>query len=225
MAIIACPECHGQVSDQAQFCPHCGYPIEQRIKGAGLSEQDNIIPDIEDYEPAETPHAAEQTPYEPITTSHDADRPQYGAPAAPVKSRGSKAKEGFMALMMLVVIVAVGAYFIVPYFTETTPTDHEVVMPSDEGNVAIDDYEPVPETSEPAKPSSPAQNKEALPAPTPRDSVVEHPATPAPKPATPAPPAQPTKTQPATPQSTPAPEAPKPISPKTEAAQPATPII
>lgn len=27
MALILCPECELQISDKAQFCPHCGYPI------------------------------------------------------------------------------------------------------------------------------------------------------------------------------------------------------
>ncbi len=27
MALIKCPECDGEVSDQATTCPHCGYPI------------------------------------------------------------------------------------------------------------------------------------------------------------------------------------------------------
>lgn len=25
--LIACPECSGKVSDKAQACPHCGYPV------------------------------------------------------------------------------------------------------------------------------------------------------------------------------------------------------
>lgn len=29
MALITCPECHGQVSDKAAACPHCGYPLEK----------------------------------------------------------------------------------------------------------------------------------------------------------------------------------------------------
>lgn len=29
MALITCPECHGQVSDKAAACPHCGYPFER----------------------------------------------------------------------------------------------------------------------------------------------------------------------------------------------------
>ena len=28
MPLIFCPECHNQVSDQAENCPHCGYPIK-----------------------------------------------------------------------------------------------------------------------------------------------------------------------------------------------------
>ncbi len=27
MALIACPECTGRVSDRAEACPHCGYPV------------------------------------------------------------------------------------------------------------------------------------------------------------------------------------------------------
>ena len=29
MAIIACPECMGKVSDKALSCPHCGFPLQQ----------------------------------------------------------------------------------------------------------------------------------------------------------------------------------------------------
>ncbi len=29
MALIACPECNKQVSDQAPACPHCGFPISR----------------------------------------------------------------------------------------------------------------------------------------------------------------------------------------------------
>lgn len=27
MSLATCPECRGSVSDQAQVCPHCGYPL------------------------------------------------------------------------------------------------------------------------------------------------------------------------------------------------------
>ena len=32
MALAKCPECAGQVSSMAYDCPHCGYPIAQRIE-------------------------------------------------------------------------------------------------------------------------------------------------------------------------------------------------
>ena len=31
MALIKCPECEKEVSDKAQTCIHCGYPINQNI--------------------------------------------------------------------------------------------------------------------------------------------------------------------------------------------------
>ena len=34
MALLTCPECEGKVSDQAELCPHCGFPI----KGKELSK-------------------------------------------------------------------------------------------------------------------------------------------------------------------------------------------
>ncbi len=30
MALIACPECQKQISDQATACPQCGYPLRER---------------------------------------------------------------------------------------------------------------------------------------------------------------------------------------------------
>ena len=31
MALIKCPECHREISDQAESCPHCGYPIQKKL--------------------------------------------------------------------------------------------------------------------------------------------------------------------------------------------------
>lgn len=30
MALIECPECHKQISDKAEACPNCGYPINKQ---------------------------------------------------------------------------------------------------------------------------------------------------------------------------------------------------
>jgi hypothetical protein len=32
MALIPCPECTKVVSNQAFFCPHCGYPLHPQIQ-------------------------------------------------------------------------------------------------------------------------------------------------------------------------------------------------
>ena len=31
MALINCPECERQISDQAKNCPDCGYPVKSEI--------------------------------------------------------------------------------------------------------------------------------------------------------------------------------------------------
>ena len=33
MALIACPECGGRVSDRALACPHCGFPVRDERHG------------------------------------------------------------------------------------------------------------------------------------------------------------------------------------------------
>ncbi len=32
MSLIICPECKGKVSDKANTCPHCGYPINKNVQ-------------------------------------------------------------------------------------------------------------------------------------------------------------------------------------------------
>lgn len=45
MTLITCPECHGQVSDKAAVCPHCGYPLErtEREKEQLVSELTGVL--------------------------------------------------------------------------------------------------------------------------------------------------------------------------------------
>jgi RNA polymerase subunit RPABC4/transcription elongation factor Spt4 len=38
MALINCPECNKEVSDKADMCPNCGYPINGSIKMQPLPE-------------------------------------------------------------------------------------------------------------------------------------------------------------------------------------------
>lgn len=41
MALIKCPECGKQISDKAEMCPHCGYPIDSIKDGIKQSDQIN----------------------------------------------------------------------------------------------------------------------------------------------------------------------------------------
>lgn len=34
MALMACPECRREISDQAHACPGCGYPIRAAVTGS-----------------------------------------------------------------------------------------------------------------------------------------------------------------------------------------------
>lgn len=39
MALITCPECGKQVSDSAEACPNCGYPIRKKTKAAAAKRK------------------------------------------------------------------------------------------------------------------------------------------------------------------------------------------
>ena len=44
MALIKCPECGGQVSDKAEACIHCGYPLKNISQNAQekMLKQENL---------------------------------------------------------------------------------------------------------------------------------------------------------------------------------------
>ncbi len=44
MALITCPECGNQISDQAVSCPVCGYPIRQPIPGYAAGQPAYHVP-------------------------------------------------------------------------------------------------------------------------------------------------------------------------------------
>lgn len=59
MALITCPECHGQVSDKAAVCPHCGYPLErtEREKEQLVSELTGVLKAKIDNNTADQEHS------------------------------------------------------------------------------------------------------------------------------------------------------------------------
>ena len=46
MALITCPECGGQVSDKADVCIHCGYPLKDNKSEENKNSEDNVYCDI-----------------------------------------------------------------------------------------------------------------------------------------------------------------------------------
>ncbi len=44
MALIKCPECGKEISSVAESCPHCGYPIQRKIKEETKAEATNTEP-------------------------------------------------------------------------------------------------------------------------------------------------------------------------------------
>lgn len=50
MALIKCPECNGSVSDKAEICIHCGYPLEKSYAYSFIDTVEIInIEDLSDY--------------------------------------------------------------------------------------------------------------------------------------------------------------------------------
>lgn len=45
MALIPCPECHHEVSDQAEKCPQCGYPLKRQA-APPITELDDRLLEI-----------------------------------------------------------------------------------------------------------------------------------------------------------------------------------
>lgn len=163
MALILCPECNAQVSHQAEHCPHCGFPIRQYCAG---QVQPNAEPAPQAPEPAE-PHIINPEP------------PASGNTPEPPRNKGN---ERLMIGLMLLVVIVIAAYFAVPYFTGTTPSDHEVIVgdsintPSTTEDI-IDT--PAPPKKEEAKPqeeeTEPAKAEEPTEAPSQRRDTTARP--------------------------------------------------
>ena len=50
MALIKCPECSKEISDKAESCPQCGYPVADYLKKL---EEDRLKTEKRDAENAE----------------------------------------------------------------------------------------------------------------------------------------------------------------------------
>lgn len=51
MALMKCPECGKEVSDQSETCIHCGYPLKKESKEAeNISEEEKVETDSKEKE-------------------------------------------------------------------------------------------------------------------------------------------------------------------------------
>lgn len=163
MALILCPECNYQVSHQAEHCPHCGFPIRQYCAG-------ELRPT-----PHEDTQSAQQQTQRPQQPVQQAQHPQQtqrsqatvsaASPADPTpEPPRNKIRETLKTILMLLVVVAIVAYFAVPYFTGTTPTDHEVIVGDSVRTPINSEYdiaEPAPQKKEEAKPQDKEEEQPA----------------------------------------------------------------
>ena len=88
MAMISCPECGKQVSDKAETCPNCGYPLYKM----GYD-------DLKPFDVDELPRRTEHRPHV--------------APRVKKKKRGHK---GLIIALIVVVVALVGGFFVYTNF-------------------------------------------------------------------------------------------------------------
>ncbi len=48
MAIVLCKECTREISSEAVFCPHCGYPLKNSNAQANPSQSDDSFSAFDD---------------------------------------------------------------------------------------------------------------------------------------------------------------------------------
>ncbi len=60
MALITCPECSKQVSDQVTSCIHCGFPLRRKDEVIFQLDQAPSVPPIKDSQPAGSVSALKQ---------------------------------------------------------------------------------------------------------------------------------------------------------------------
>lgn len=102
MALIKCPECNREVSDKADCCPNCGYPIKEYVKNLkqGILNPDKITvktpaQSTEDEKPAPSPveKPIEEKPaiQEPAQNSVDtpSEEPSSEVPSADVSEEAA----------------------------------------------------------------------------------------------------------------------------------------
>lgn len=91
MSLISCKECHGLVSTEATFCPHCGYPVSLSAEPAVAEPEP-----VKEPEPVAAPEPVKEP--EPVAEPEPVKEPEPTKPQpepakpAPAKPQPAQAK-------------------------------------------------------------------------------------------------------------------------------------
>lgn len=98
MALIHCPECGQEISDQAEVCIHCGYPLKKKREESAQAQQDILT------ESSNIPfQATSNVTSIPIQSSS----PRLNTPIPKLKKLGKKEKIIITACTVAVIVVIV----------------------------------------------------------------------------------------------------------------------
>lgn len=126
MALITCPECGKEISDQAPACPSCGYPLS---------------PAQPDAPPLETPPATKPEPPVPETPSDQPAPLSLQTPTAETKARNKKILFGIAAAVVAVILIFALVYVASSGRESQKPDAPTESTPAEAGPVALQFWE------------------------------------------------------------------------------------
>lgn len=110
MALIKCPECGREISDKAEACPNCAYPIANINKNNAVAQKESHNTDAEKHigNPTETNNV--KSLEEELRAREERRRKRQEA--ARIKKRKARRKKIIVISSIAVVLVAITAFFI-----------------------------------------------------------------------------------------------------------------
>ena len=110
MALIKCPECGKDISDKAEACPNCAYPIAKLNKNNTVAQKESHNTDAEKHigNPTETDNA--KSLEEELRAREERRRKRQEA--ARIKKRKARRKKIIIISCIAVVLIAIAAFFI-----------------------------------------------------------------------------------------------------------------
>ncbi len=121
MALIKCPECGKDISDKAEACPNCAYPIAKLNKNNTVAQKESPNTDIEKHidNPTYTDNA--KSLEEELRAREERRRKRQEA--ARIKKRKARRKKIIIISCIAVVLIAIAAFFIFDIPANLKPSD------------------------------------------------------------------------------------------------------